>query len=129
MDAAYNFEDFRIACEQETNVSVWKCAVDDARQYFNLRKQSEILRFIASGGLENRKHINTKPLEMNVPLPKPEVDAYEFYSNDKRGYFAFFFQPRTNVWAIKSFKLHDQGDDRFFPFANLESIVGKVEKK
>jgi len=32
------------------------------------------------------------------------VDAYSFFSGSDFGYLAFYYQPLTNRWIIKSFK-------------------------
>lgn len=124
MNPEYDFDDLKAACGEKGKVTVWRPALRDAAEHFNLRKESDVLSFVANDGLEKKKYINTKPLEV-APDPKPPVDAYEFYSGERRGYFAFFFQPLTNIWNIKSFKPHSQGDDRYFPFADLGKLLGQ----
>lgn len=105
MTAAYDIQHLISACETGSVIFVTKAAQDDASAHFKLRTNSDVYAFIANGGLENLNHINTKEWENN-PNPETEimVDAYDFYSGKKQGYIAFFFNPKTQKWIIKSFK-------------------------
>lgn len=127
MNPAYEFDELKVACNDSEKVFVWKPALTDASTHFGLTKMGDVLDFVANDGLEKKKFINSKPFEL-APDPKPLVDAYEFYSDSKRGYFAFFFQPLTKKWNIKSFKLHEDGDDRFYLFANLGQFLSKADE-
>ena len=51
------------------------------------------------------------------------VDEYEFHTGKKLGYLAFFFQPVTGLWNIKSFKLNQQPDTRNFAFDVLKKLI------
>ncbi len=127
----YKFEDLKLACHEKGKVILWNCAQSDASQYFNLRKLSNVLNFVANDGLEKLQHIDTRPLELPLkpPVnPNPNVDAYQFYSGDLRGYMAFFFQPITKFWNIKSFKAHQDGDDRFHQLAGLAKFLNEKPK-
>jgi hypothetical protein len=100
-----------------SKASVIKGALETARSDFNLHTQAQILGFIGNGGLESPNFINYKPWQNN-PTPKEQimVDAYAFYSGSVYGYLAFFFQPTTEKWIIKSFKKNAVPDPRHFQF-------------
>lgn len=108
----YNFDDFVADCTKAT-VFITKNAALTARSDFNLNTQKNTLHFISNGGLEKPSFINSRIWENN---PNPEkiimVDAWEFFSGYIYGYIAFFHQPLTNKWIIKSFKKNTNPDPR-----------------
>ena len=54
------------------------------------------------------------------------VNAYSFYSGLIYGYIAFFFQPKTSIWTIKSFKKNQEPDTRNLAFKeSLSKLVNK----
>lgn len=121
----YSIQDFLAACSKGEAVLI-DDAPNDSRQYFNLKTQGAVLKFIASGGLKKIRHYNTKLWETrpdkNITIM---VDAYTFYSGEKCGYIAFLFQPITKKWLIKSFKKNKEVDIRSFPF---KDILTKLKK-
>lgn len=100
-------EDFVRTCKEHPQqvVLIGKVQEDAARD-FNLKTKADLLGFIGNGGLESPAFVNTKDWENN-PQPKTpiKVDAYEFSSAFTLGYIAFMYNPRTQKWIIKSFKL------------------------
>ncbi len=97
--------------------NVLKSAMETAKSDFNLNTQKGVLEFIGNRGLESPCFINSKKWEKN---PKPNhpimVDAYNFYSGFIYGYIAFFYQPVTKKWIIKSFKKNSKPDIRNLAF-------------
>jgi len=109
----YDYEQFKQACEsQQDNVIPWGSVKRDAKDIFKLYTEEELLNFIANGGLEELKFVNTKEWEKNPNKSnKIEVDAYEFKTLGIRGYIAFMFNKITQKWIIKSFHMSDQSND------------------
>ncbi len=104
--------------------------METAKRDFNLKTRDRVLRFIAAGGLENPCFINCKPWENN---PRPSspimVDAYGFYSGLQiHGYLAFFYQPATDKWIIKSFKRNEEPDSRVLPFRELGERMNQAKE-
>lgn len=112
----YNFEAFKAACAKgSSEVFVWDPAREDAKKFFSLSPESELLKFVAEDGLENLTHQNTKNLENELYAGSkyhPVVDAYLFQTgssqNKKTGYIAFFWNVLSKLWVIKSFKVSDK---------------------
>lgn len=91
--------------------------METAKSDFNLSTQEGVLSFIGNGGLESPCAINTKQWENNPDPNNPiMVDAYDFYSGSIYGYIAFFYQPTTKKWIIKSFKKNSEPDTRNLAF-------------
>jgi hypothetical protein len=67
------------------------------------------LEFIANGGLEELEFINSAHWKNNPDSEKVIfVDAYNFRSRGIFGYIAFFYNPLTQRWIIKSFKQNEE---------------------
>lgn len=127
MSSAYDFDEFIRSCSKKPpNIYILRGAVATAKTDFNLNTQTKILEFIGNDGLENHYLLNVKQWENN-PNPKIEikVDAYGFYSGEKYGYIAFFFQPATGKWVIKSFKNNLLPDTRNPVFRDVLSKLRK----
>lgn len=124
---AYDFSEFLDACGLQGAVFVAGGALQTARSDFNLLTSAEVLAFISNGGLEKPSHLNTKNWERN---PKPDtpipVDAYCFFSGFTYGYLAFFHQPTTGRWVIKSFKKNKERDPRNLAFYEAFRRSGRV---
>ena len=103
----YNhFDKFKKACKRDRkNVILWRGALNDAEEFFNLRTETQLIEFIAHDGLEDLSHQNTKPWEKN---PNPQniimVYAYTFRTMCQNGYIAIMENELTKKWIIKSFK-------------------------
>jgi hypothetical protein len=128
MTAAYNLLDLIAACKTNGKVIVLKNALKCAQDDFQLNTQKAVLDFIFNDGLEKPQYINTKPW-INNPAPDAQlnpiqVDAYSFYSGQKQGYFAFFFNTKTNKWLIKSFKPNKYSIPRSNIMANQLLALG-----
>ena len=92
-------------------------AMATAESDFNINTQEGVLGFIGNGGLESPCFINTKQWENNPDSKNLiMVDAYDFYSGSIYGYIAFFYQPTTKKWIIKSFKKNSEPDTRNLAF-------------
>lgn len=118
MEPSYTFNDFVSACKNGVgSVYVIKGAQETANIDFGLKTMASVIDFIGNNGLENTKFINTASWRNNPDkTTKVMVDEYEFTSGAKLGYLAFFFQPKTGQWNIKSFKANNQPDTRNFAF-------------
>lgn len=121
VDYGYDFDVFKAACQRKKQVRVTKDALEDADMTFNLKTDVEVLEFIGNDGLEDRILINRKPWANN-PNPKVKimVDAYRFKNGGTPGYIAFFYNPSTKYWIIKSFKLDRTSN---FPFQEAFSAL------
>lgn len=118
MEPTYQLSDLINDCAVGVlKVSVLKNAMETAKSDFNFYTQEGVVGFIGHGGLEAPCLINTKLWENN-PNPKNliMVDAYHFYSGSIYGYIAFFYQPTTKKWIIKSFKKNSEPDTRNLTF-------------
>ena len=105
----YVFETFRQVCDTSpSDVIPIDPVPETAERDFQLRSRRDLLAFIANNGMEQLTFVNTKDWERNpnpnTPIP---VDGYTFMSSFKKGYFAYFFNPKTKKWIIKSFHLSD----------------------
>ena len=109
---SYNINDFINICKTDQNsVFVFKKALEDANNDFNIDSRSKLLKFIGNDGLEELTFINTKEWDNNPNKSQPIlVDAYEFKSMYKLGYIAFMYNNKTSKWNIKSFHLSDNRD-------------------
>ena len=110
----YNIDDFIHDCAIGiSKVFVIRGAVQSAREDFNLNTQHQILKCIGDGGIQNKQFINCKPWANN-PDKTVEilVDAYAFYLGSIYAYLAFFYQPNTEKWIVKSFKKNQERDPR-----------------
>jgi len=107
-------DDFLKACTEGTQkVFVHRGAMETARSDFNLNTQERVLRFVGNDGLEKPTFINSKQWENNPDSSTPiQVDAWAFFSGLLHGYIAFFFQPKTKKWNIKSLKKNTESDPR-----------------
>jgi len=101
----YNFDDFIEACKRR-DVLVWEHVPDCAFSDFGLWDEEQLLDFISSeDGVRTRSFQNSRLWEGNPEPSKPiMIDAYRFSSLEKIGYIAFFYNPKTKKWALKSFK-------------------------
>lgn len=125
MKAAYNFADFTDACAiGEKSVQVIKGAEQTAREHFNLKAKSEILGFIANGGLENPEYIKTKQWKNDPNNSGIMVDSYKFKSGSITGYTAYMYQPITKKWLLKSFKkFNTPGAPKNLAFDGLRKML------
>lgn len=121
----YLLGDLINACLRGTSsATVSYKAMESARSDFNINTQDALLNFIGSGGMESPDFIISKKWENN---PDKEtiimIDSYNFYTGFLYGYMAFFFQPKTDKWRIKSFKKNNNPDPRNLSLkAALEKI-------
>lgn len=104
-------------------------ALKTAATDFSLLTAPDVLRFIEDGGLEDVTFRNCEPWHNN---PDPNVvicvHAYVFRSGARRGYIAFFYQPKTGKWVIKSFKQDDpSGYGKANIFAHAFGNRGKLK--
>lgn len=122
MARAYLWGEFFSACCSEQSaalVFVRGSAMETAERDFNLTTQADVIDFVANDGCETPTYIRTEDLEKwSGGPPPPQVDSYSFYSGPKFGYLAFFQNPNTGQWVIKSFKKNDQFGG-FFQLAAL----------
>ena len=118
---ACNLELFIEACrDHPQGVRIIKGAKVSASSDFGLHTDNEILNFIGNDGLENPQFINRKEWENNPDKKNIVwVDAYGFDSGTKFGYFAFFHNPKTQYWTIKSLKKNKSRGFRNRPFEEL----------
>lgn len=130
MRPAYVLTSFTAACAQETAVWVTRQALEDAAAVFNLHTKAAVLEFISNGGLEAPRHANTAPWQNNPDKSvNIDVDSYDFYSGTVHGYIAFFQNPKTRKWTIKSFKLNDKPGQRFTQMGDALSKLMSGAKK
>ena len=117
----YNLEGFIKMCRERTaNFFIIRGAKSSAAHDFALDTDDEILDFIGNGGLEEPKFINRKEWENNPNRANAIwIDAYDFYSGPRFGYFAFFHSSITQKWMIKSLKKNKNPDPRNLPFKDL----------
>ena len=106
------------ACSRGSNSAyVSRGAQESARKDLNLKTMTEILAFIATGGLESETFQKTSLFEnwdTKNDGPAPMADVYSFYSGkDFYGYIAFFKSPKTDQWIIKSLKRNEHSDPRY----------------
>lgn len=123
MASEYLWDDFVGACSSATSataVYVRPSAMETAERDFNLATQAAIIDFVGSDeSCQKATYIRTDDLEAwKGDPPPPKVDSYSFYSGPKFGYLAFFRNPLTGQWVIKSFKKNEQFGG-FFQFAAL----------
>ena len=108
---AYCLAHFLLCCIiSPQNVQVLFDAELNARLQFGLNTKTELLGFIGNGGLQAMSYVNTEPWRNNPKKDIREiyVDSYNFRSNRKVGYIAFFKGIPGN-YVIKSFHLeHDK---------------------
>lgn len=107
---AYNaYQRFKKACnENKESVFPSHDALRDADYHFKLRTKEQLLEFVAGGGVEDcMTYEKTCPWKNNPrPIENPiDVYSFSFTSLCKNGYIAFFWNPKTNKWMIKSFHL------------------------
>jgi hypothetical protein len=123
---AYNLQDFIGACSDSAKVFVTGGAMQTAESDFGLKTMNAVIKFIANEGLEDPKYINTKDWENNKEsLVNPiKVDAYSFFSGPDFGYMAFLFNPKTQQWIIKSFKVNENTDPR-----SLSKIAQRAKER
>lgn len=126
----HNMDDFLKACAEGTQkVFVHKGAMETAKSDFNLMTQERVLQFVGDDGLEKPSFINSKPWENNPDPATPiQVDAWGFFSGLLHGYIAFFFQPKTKKWNIKSLKKNTDSDPRNLALKDgLKKLLEKQE--
>lgn len=109
----HSFSDFLKACAVPGAVVVTKSALDTVEQLGLSPTGDAVLEWILAGGIVNPQHLNTEPWRNN---PDPEwksrksvdtviwVDAFTCESGEDEVYFAYFFQPKTGKWMLKSMK-------------------------
>ena len=100
-EAKEKLNEFKMMCGCKNSVFMFRDAKEDAKNYFNLNSEREVLDFIHNDGLEHVDFINKKPFEKGNE-PKPIVYAFKFRSLGIPGYVAFFKGPKK--WVLKSFK-------------------------
>lgn len=131
MKATYPLADFVGACAMnDQSIQVRREAQKNAGEHFMLKTKTDLLGFIATGGLQSAELIKTKKLKTDQSIM---VDSYKFYSGSDIGYLAFY-QPKLGNWLIKSFKKFDPpGTPKFQPFKDLDKLLelrgGKHEDK
>ena len=122
VDPSYDINELINDCSDPTKVYITAKALETAQTDFGLNSSQEILDFISNQGLEKLNFFNSEIWDNN---PRPDlptmVDAHEFYSGFKFGYFAFLKNPIPNAkkWLIKSFKLNKNTGSATFPFKDL----------
>jgi hypothetical protein len=126
MAASYDLNDLIKDCENDEKIFITKQAQSSAGNDFGLHTKKKVLDFIAAGGLETPRYINTEPWDNNRSTNIILVDAYSFYSGTKHGYFAFLFNTTTDKWIIKSFKLNKDSIPRNTPWFNGLSAIKKL---
>jgi hypothetical protein len=134
MAAAYSLNDLIKACGEINQVVVLDNAQRSARDDFGLITKKAVIDFVYNDGLESPHYINTTPWKNNPdPCCLILVDAYSFYSGPKQGYMAFFFNPKTDKWLIKSFKLNKDSAPRSNIFLDqlsaIKALMEKTEEK
>jgi hypothetical protein len=93
----------------EGQAFVWDEAMKDARADFGLYTKTQIVEFIAAGGLEDPTFREERSLEKN---PSEIVYTFNFYAGSKYGYLGFYYARITKKWIIKSFKRNTEPDPR-----------------
>ena len=104
---AYCLADFIICCmSNPEKIHVEYDAVLNAQHQFGLNTKTELLNFIGNGGLQDMSYVNTEPWRNKPQKITGEIliDSYNFRSNRKVGYIAFFKGIPGN-YVIKSFHL------------------------
>lgn len=119
--AAYPLADFQKACCEQKRVVVGRRVTQDARRVFGLSGAGQIMELICNElgytWLQNSKPFQKKGAQGEL------VDAYLFTTeNFRKGYLAFYLDPNTDNWVIKSFH---EADDSYFPFRLLKGFKGK----
>lgn len=111
---SYELDSFVEGCAKGVEAAfVTKGAMESAKSDFNLTTQDRVLKFIGNQGLENPYFINSRLWKNNPDASsRIQVDAWGFFSGMLHGYIAFFFQPLTKKWTIKSLKKNTAGDPR-----------------
>lgn len=103
----------RDCADGTSKIVVTRGAMETAKTDFKLMTQSNVLEFIANGGLEKPSFINKKEWKNNPDKSVViMVDAYAFFSGILYGYIAFIYITKTKKWLIKSFKKHRDPDPR-----------------
>ena len=122
---AYTLKDLEAACADPSRIFVAANAQKDADAVFGLKTRQQVAAFIAGGGLEVPKHAATDPWRKN-PDPKTTilVDSYDFYSGTRHGYIAFFHNPKTGKWVIKSLKQNLRAGSRCLGFSLADKLSG-----
>jgi hypothetical protein len=94
-------------------------ALRDARDYFRFSTQSDVIQFIADGGLEDVVFKKTDPLDhWDGDPPPPDVHVFKFRTGQKEGYLAYYQGPVLMV--IKSFKPDNDPPQRRPPIRALK---------
>ena len=127
---AYSLDEFVKDCKHgKKRVFIWKCAVETASIDFNLNSETAVLEFIGNGGLEDPEHQNTNEWRDNPNKSmKIDIDTYRFKTGERKGYIAFFLQPQTNMWTVKSFKKDTQGSPRNLALGGLKELMENFGK-
>jgi len=128
----YTIEDFIAACDAKKRVRVDYQALQDARIYYGLHTEDAIKEFIVNGGLETLVLEDSIPLRAKFPELKIIVDSYKFRTGLIPSYIAFYYQPITKYWIIKSFKPDRDCDPTIaekMKAAFAKSETKKIEKE
>ena len=124
----YRLEEFIRACRRKKDVALWECVRKDAREWFGIYSEDDILEFIfqLSQG-EELQYRNTEELRSSA-LHGVMVDAYTFRSLCRPGYVAFFKIPGRNNWVVKSLHQDDEAVPSF-ALALKKAGIGKGDFK
>jgi hypothetical protein len=105
MNAAHSLDEFVRDCAQRPEtVQVWSDVIGDADRCFGLSTRDAIVKFVAAGGLEKPRLLESKLLEKALPRAQIMVDSYEFRTGCLCGYVAYYRAQATGTWVVKSFK-------------------------
>jgi len=115
-------EEFLQACAEQA-IYIETTPLEDAARDFNLYTAEDVMAFIVNLGLSELTEKNCYPLEKprwRPPPPPPDISvyAYNFWASKKgvrKSYLAFYRNPVTTFWTLKSFKM-DPPPDGNFPF-------------
>lgn len=129
---AYPLDDFLKDCaatvaQSEAAASTWLVrlvgsASKDAASDLGLPTQREAIAFLAALSPTDftAENLGAK-LEKNPFGVEVMVDAYCFVCLKKNAYLAFYKNPKTSVWNVKSLKLNSNSPLTHSPFAALLS--------
>lgn len=120
--ASYCIDDFLQACKEEvikgsSIIGLEGWVLRSASRDFNIKTKRSLIEFIAYGGLEDLRFINTSPYRISLEVPPPMCDAYTFSSGFTEGYLAFFFSETNQRWIIKSFHRSFDSSETMFSLA------------
>lgn len=114
----YQINDFISSCSDQSKVIVKGKALKGAKESLNLLTSKEILDFLYYTKLEFKIE-NSCLLEKHNFDTNVMMDSYGFEYQGILMYMAFYKNPMTNCWILKSFKLNDKAN-RLFSSISIE---------